>query len=86
MRECGFTNFPAYQWFLVLAPAGTPTTVIDKLNAAINYGLKSPDIQAQLGKLGTEPRIRSQQDLVKFMAEEAQQWAKMASSAEIKLE
>jgi tripartite-type tricarboxylate transporter receptor subunit TctC len=60
--------------------------VIDKLNAAINYGLKSPDIQAQLGKLGTEPRIRSQQDLVKFMAEEAQQWAKMVSSAEIKLE
>jgi tripartite-type tricarboxylate transporter receptor subunit TctC len=86
MRECGFTNFPAYQWFLVLAPARTPATVIDKLNAAINDGLKSPDIQAQLVKLGTEPRIRSQQALVKFMAEEAQQWAKMVSSAEIKLE
>jgi tripartite-type tricarboxylate transporter receptor subunit TctC len=86
MRECGFTNFPAYQWFLVLAPVGTPATVIDKLNAAINNGLKSPDIQAQLAKLGIEPRIRSQQDLAKFMADEAQQWAKMVSSAEIKLE
>src|SRR5580692_1731874 len=86
MRECGFASFPAYQWFVVLAPAGTPATVIDKLNAAINDGLKSPGIQAQLVKLGTEPRIRSQQDLVKFMAEEAQQWAKMVSSAEIKLE
>lgn len=86
MRECGFANFPAYQWFLVLAPARTPAAVIDKLNAAINDGLKSPDIQAQLAKLGTEPRIRSPQDLVKFMAEEAQQWAKMVSSAEIRLE
>jgi tripartite-type tricarboxylate transporter receptor subunit TctC len=86
MRECGFTNFPAYQWFLVLAPARTPAAVIAKLNAAINDGLKSPDIQAQLAKLGTEPRIRSPQDLVKFMAEEAQQWAKIVFSAEIKLE
>jgi tripartite-type tricarboxylate transporter receptor subunit TctC len=86
MRECGFANFPAYQWFLVLAPVGTPAAVIDKLNAAINNGLKSPDIQAQLAKLGTEPRIRSRQDLVKFMADEAQQWAKLVSAAAIKLE
>jgi tripartite-type tricarboxylate transporter receptor subunit TctC len=86
MRECGFANFPAYQWFMVLAPARTPAAVIDKLNAAINDGLKSPEIQAQLAKLGTEPRIRSRQDLAKFVAEEAQQWAKMVSSADIKVE
>jgi tripartite-type tricarboxylate transporter receptor subunit TctC len=86
MNECGFANFPAYQWFMVLAPARTPAAVIDKLNVAINDGLKSPDIQAQLAKLGTEPRIRSRQDLAKFMAEEAQQWAKMVSCADIKLE
>jgi tripartite-type tricarboxylate transporter receptor subunit TctC len=86
MHESGFANFPAYQWFLVLAPAGTPVAVIDKLNTAINNGLKSPDVQAQLAKLGTEPRIRSRQDLVKFMAQEAEQWAKLVSAAEIKLE
>jgi len=86
MRESGFANFPAYQWFLVLAPAGTPAAVIDKLNTAIDEGLKSPDMLAQLTKLGTEPRIRSPQDLAKFMPEEAQQWAKMVSSADIRLE
>jgi tripartite-type tricarboxylate transporter receptor subunit TctC len=36
MHESGFPNFPAYQWFLVLAPAKTPLVVIEKLNAAIN--------------------------------------------------
>jgi tripartite-type tricarboxylate transporter receptor subunit TctC len=86
MREGGFPNFPAYQWFLVLAPAKTPAAVIEKLNTAINDGLKSPGIQAQLAKLGTEPRIRTPQDLVKFMAEEAKQWNAMVSSAEIKLD
>jgi tripartite-type tricarboxylate transporter receptor subunit TctC len=86
MSESGFANFPAYQWFMVLAPTRTPAPVIDKLNVAINDGLKSPAVQAQLAKLGTEPRISSRQDLVKFMVEEAQQWAKMVSSADIKLE
>jgi tripartite-type tricarboxylate transporter receptor subunit TctC len=86
MRECGFANFPAYQWFMVLAPARTPAAVVDKLNAAINDGLKSPDVEAQLAKLGAEPRIRSPQVLVKFIAEEARQWAKMVSSADIKVE
>ena len=86
MHESGFPNFPAYQWFLVLAPAKTPPAVIEKLNTAINDGLKSPEIQTRLAKLGTEPRIRSQPDLVKFMAEDAKQWNAMVSSAEIKLD
>jgi len=86
MDESGFPNFPAYQWFLVLAPAKTPAAVIDKLNAAINNGLKAPDIQAQLAKLGTEPRIMSQQDLVAFMAQEAKQWNAMVSAAAIKID
>jgi tripartite-type tricarboxylate transporter receptor subunit TctC len=86
MNESGFPNFPAYQWFLVLAPAKTPVAVIDKLSTAIDDGLKSPAVQAQLAKLGTEPRIRSHQDLVKLMAEEAKQWDAMVSSAKIKLD
>lgn len=86
MHESGFADFPSYQWFLMLAPAKTPAAVIGRLNAAINDGLKSPDIQAQLAKLGTEPRIRSQQDLVKLMADEAKQWAAVVSSAAIKID
>jgi tripartite-type tricarboxylate transporter receptor subunit TctC len=85
MHESGFTPFPAYQWFLVLAPAKTPAAIAEKLNAAINGGLKSPAVQAQLAKLGTEPRIRSQRDLVEFMAQESKLWNTMVSSAEIKL-
>jgi tripartite-type tricarboxylate transporter receptor subunit TctC len=85
MSESGFPNFPAYQWFIVLAPAKTPAAVIDELSTAIDDGLKSPDIQARLAKLGTEPRIRSHQDLVKLMAQEAQQWDAMVSSAGVKL-
>jgi tripartite-type tricarboxylate transporter receptor subunit TctC len=86
MNESGFHNFPAYQWFLVLAPVKTPAVVINKLSRAMDDGLKSPGIQAQLARLGTEPRIRTHEELMKFMAEEAKQWAAMVSSAEIKLD
>jgi tripartite-type tricarboxylate transporter receptor subunit TctC len=86
MQESGFANFPAYQWFLVLAPANTPEAVVVKLNAAVNDGLRSPTIQAQLTKLGTEPRIRSRNDLVAFMAEEAEQWDAMVTAANIKID
>ena len=96
----GLEKHPSYMAFLALKNAqlalshgytsligaATGECLDAQLNAAINDGLKSPDVQTQLAKLGTEPRIRSQQDLAKFMAEEAQQWAKMVSSADIKLD
>ena len=85
MNESGFADFPAYQWFLVLAPANTSAAVIDKLSTAIDDGSKSSGIQLQLGKLGTEPRIQSHQDLVKLMAREAKQWNATVSSAKVKL-
>ena len=85
MNESGFADFPAYQWFLVLAPANTPAAVVDKLSTAIDDGLNSSGIQLQLAKLGTEPKIQSHQDLVKLMAHEAKQWDAMVSSAKIKL-
>ena len=43
MDESGFGGFPPYLWLGLLAPVRTPAAVIDKLNSALNEGLKSPD-------------------------------------------
>jgi len=43
MGESGFGGFPPYLWLGLLAPVRTPAAVIDKLNSALNEGLKSPD-------------------------------------------
>lgn len=46
-----------------LAPAGTPKAIIDKLNHAVNGGLRSAEVRASLKKLGTEAKIGTPQDL-----------------------
>lgn len=74
MHDSGFTDFPAYQWFGLLAPAKTPTAVIDKLNASINNGLRSDELGSALAKLGLETKIQTPQELQQLLLAEAQQW------------
>ena len=48
------------------APAGVPVDVVDKLNAAVNAALQSPEMIASMKKLGFESRIGSSQDFRGF--------------------
>ena len=86
MRESGFPELTAYQWFMLLAPAKTPADVIDKLNVAINTGLQAPDLRASLIKLGVETKIHTPQELQKIVLAEAQQWHAIVTSAGIKID
>jgi tripartite-type tricarboxylate transporter receptor subunit TctC len=75
MRESGFQGMPGYLWLGLLAPAHTPAAVIDKLNAAVVAGLKSPEVQASLAKLRLETKAMTPQEFSAKLAEEAQLWA-----------
>jgi tripartite-type tricarboxylate transporter receptor subunit TctC len=55
MMESGFADFVVTSWTGLLAPAHTPDTVIAKLNASINAGLKTPDLLNALANLSNEP-------------------------------
>jgi len=84
--ENGFPKLQATYWSGILAPAGTPTSIVEKLNAAINDNLKSPELQASLAKLGATAKIGSPQDFAAFMAAERQKWSEVANAANIKAE
>jgi tripartite-type tricarboxylate transporter receptor subunit TctC len=84
MLESGLDGFVATYWNGVLAPAGTPASVVNKLNTVINEGLRSADMQASLRKLGAEPKSASPQDFGTFLTSEAQKWAAVARAANIK--
>jgi tripartite-type tricarboxylate transporter receptor subunit TctC len=59
---------------------------VARLNAAINDGLRSPDIKAALAKLGSEPLTGSPQQFAAFIASEAKKWADTVRSAGLKSE
>jgi tripartite-type tricarboxylate transporter receptor subunit TctC len=86
MHESGFADFPAYQWFGLLAPARTPVEVIDRLNATINAGLRTGELGAAVAKLGLETRIQTPQELQQLMLAEARQWDAAVTAAGVRIE
>jgi tripartite-type tricarboxylate transporter receptor subunit TctC len=86
MIESGIEGFTSHSWSGILVPAGTPTAVVSRLNAAINEGLKSPDMGASLQRLGAEAGGGSPQDFAAFIAEETQKWGAIVKSSGVKLD
>jgi tripartite-type tricarboxylate transporter receptor subunit TctC len=82
--EAGLPTLQATFWSGILAPAGTPRSVVDKLNAAINEILKSKEIEAVLARLSAKPKIGSPQDFATFVAAESQKWTAVVTAAGIK--
>ena len=86
VAESGLKGFVATYWNGVLAPAGTPASVIAKLNATINDGLRSQEMQASIRRLGAEPQIVSPAEFAAFMLAESRKWSDVARAASIKVD
>ena len=84
--ESGYPKLLASFWSGLLAPAGTPTSIIDKLNGAVNEILRSKEAQTGLARLSAEARIGSPQDFAAFIAAEAPRWAAIAAETGIKVD
>jgi tripartite-type tricarboxylate transporter receptor subunit TctC len=86
MIESGVADFVAASWCGIMAPAGTPPEIIDKLNAGINAGLKSADVQARMKTLAAETRPGTPQEFAGFIAEERPKWTTMAKLSNLRPE
>jgi len=79
---------PGYEssgWAGVGAPANTPADIVDTLNGAIGAGLADAKVQASLADLGAAPIPMTAAEFGKFLADEAEKWAKVVKFANIKL-
>jgi tripartite-type tricarboxylate transporter receptor subunit TctC len=82
MIEAGIDGFVGFYWNGLLAPAGTPPAIINRINTIINDGLKS-DMRATVIKLGMEPKSGSPQDFAAFIADEVQRWNVVVRDAKL---
>ena len=71
-------------WFGICVPMGTPTAVIDRLNAEISDGVADPALKARLTALGVEPLVSTPAEFRKFVGDEIQKWTKVIMFAGIK--
>lgn len=78
LSEAGLTGFVATPWYGILAPAGIPADVAQRLNSEINSLLRKPDIVAKLAELGLESTPMSLEELDTFLGKEAIKWGEAA--------
>ncbi|HEY1361676.1 MAG TPA: tripartite tricarboxylate transporter substrate binding protein [Xanthobacteraceae bacterium] len=78
LAEAGLPDFDATVWFGLVAPAGTPRPIIDRLADAANAALKSDDVAAKLRKQGFEPLGGTPDEFTGFIARETGKWAAAA--------
>jgi tripartite-type tricarboxylate transporter receptor subunit TctC len=85
LLELGYMDAPYDAMFGIVTPAGTPAAAIERLNAAINDGLRSPQMRANLAKLGIEPVITTPQEFTAIIAQEIPKWAEVVRITGVKV-
>ena len=86
MIEGGIPDYVMTFWSGVVAPAGMPVDIVNRLNGVINDGLRSQVIQDSLAKVGSEASPGSPQDFADFIVAETRKWSAVARTAGISLE
>lgn len=74
LAEAGLPGFESYNWQGVIAPAGTPKAVIEKLNAAFNKVLQKPEVIKAFDETGGQIGGGSAEEFGKFIESETKKW------------
>jgi tripartite-type tricarboxylate transporter receptor subunit TctC len=75
LQEQGIKGYECYTWNAIIAPAGTPKPIVDKLNDAINKSLADPKVSSALEKAGITPTPGSTpESTVQFINTELKKW------------
>ena len=86
VAEQGFPGFEAIQWIGLLTTAGTPTAIIERLNAEVNRALRDPDLIATFAQQGISPAGGTPADFQRTIATDLRNWTETARAANIKAE
>ena len=86
VAESGVPGFDVSVWFGVVAPAGTPQSIVAKLNAQINGILKLAEIRQAFNNQGVEPAGGTPGDFSSFLVAQRTKWAKVIKDSGTKAE
>jgi tripartite-type tricarboxylate transporter receptor subunit TctC len=81
VSESGVPGYSVNSWYGVFAPAGTPASIITRLNNEIAAGLKTPEVNKRLIDLGAEVAVTSPEKFQRIVRDEIQKWAKVVKAS-----
>ncbi|VTU13906.1 Bug family tripartite tricarboxylate transporter substrate binding protein [Variovorax sp. RA8] len=84
IAEQGLPKFEAVSWYALMAPAGTPAVVVDRLNAESTRSLAKPAIKEKFAAQGLEPGSGKPQDLAATIRTETARWSEVIRKQNIK--
>lgn len=84
--EAGLAGYDSTGWFGVVAPAGTPAAIVNRLNAEITAALNDDQIRAAMRNLGVEPAPTKPEAFEAYIRSETAKWSKVIKQANIKID
>jgi tripartite-type tricarboxylate transporter receptor subunit TctC len=86
VAEAGVPGYEAGTWSGVIAPAGTPRPIVDKLNAAINRAIASPAFVERFAQIGDEPAGGTPEEFAELIAKDSAKWKGVVERSGAKLD
>ena len=86
VAESGFPGFDASLWLAIMAPAGTPAPIVDRLQREIHAVIASPDTADALNKAGAEPITSTPAELAAMVKDGVEKYGKVVKQAGVKPE
>jgi tripartite-type tricarboxylate transporter receptor subunit TctC len=83
IAEAGVPGYGGTPWFSVVAPAGTPRPIVDKLNRVLVTFISRPEIQDKMNALAITPWTSTPDELAQFIPAEIKKWAQVVKDAGI---
>jgi len=84
VAEAGLPNFEVTTWYGVLAPAGTPRPIINRLNAELVKIMRVPELKERLAAMATDPVTSTPEEFADLIKQEISRWAKVVREAGLK--
>jgi tripartite-type tricarboxylate transporter receptor subunit TctC len=86
MQEAGVAGYDASVWLALLAPAGTPHEIVERLNAEVGKLMNTPDTRKALLDAGVQPDPSTPEAMSEYLVQELARWGRVVKEAGIKLE
>ena len=83
MQESGVPDFEVTSWYGLMAPAGTPAAILDKINADMQTALRSPEVEKRMLDVAMPPSPTTRQEFDQFVRGEVARWARVIKAAGI---